>query len=200
MEHVNINIESKKLFMMEALQLNTRKILDRKTFNEIYSTYYQDLMKRFMFLIGSRERAEDIIQEVFLKVWQQRQQVNFELSLRAYMMRIGHNLIMDYYRHHKVEKQFESRYNKQKRRSFIDEDALFNEDKMSRIEEIVNKLPPKRKLIFQLCKFEEKSYKEVSELLNISEHTICDHIVKSKRFIKSELGLMKGNRIYNGRS
>jgi len=201
MESISIEfiiIFKKTPTMMEALQLNTPKILDRKTFNEIYDTYYQDLLRKFVFLIGSQERAEDIIQEVFLKIWKQRRQIDFSLSLRSYMMRIGHNLIMDYYRHHRVEKKFEARYKRQNNINYIDVDELFHEDQMSRLENVVNKLPPKRRLIFKLCKFEDKSYKEVSELLNVSQSTICDHIVKAKRFIKSELGF-KGH-YYRGRA
>ena len=64
---------------------------------------------------------------------------------------------------------------------------MFLEDKLCRLEVIIGKLPPKRKRIFELCKFEQKSYEEVSEILNVSPSTISDHIVKAHQFIKTEL-------------
>lgn len=171
---------------MEALREKNSPAMDRGKFKEIYEQYHQILLQRFTLLIGSGEKAKDILQEVFMKVWIQRAKIDTELSLKAYMYRIGYNLIMDHYRHDKVKRVYLLRTKSRNRRSFINEEEIFQEKRDSELEQIINLLPPKRRQIFKLCKIEELSYKEVSTLLDVSQSTISDHIVKAKRFIKSE--------------
>ncbi|WP_454879556.1 RNA polymerase sigma factor [Sphingobacterium detergens] len=160
-------------------------VLDHDTFNLVYTTYQGALYKKFMFLLNFQETAEDILQDVFLKTWQLRDTIKTEKSLKSYLFQIGRNLIMDHYRRQKREQGFTLTY-----RNFInvvdqiDEECIFHEDKFSKLEGIINKLPPRRKQVFELCKFERRSYEEVSELLHISPSTISDHIVKAIQFIK----------------
>ena len=164
---------------------NHRTTLDHDTFKSIYETCQRAMYKKFLFLLGFPETAEDILQEVFLKTWQLRESISTEKSLKGYMSRIGHNLIMDHYRKQKREQGIVSLY-----ADFnysidqIDEECMFCEDKFSKLEGIINKLPPRRKQVFEMCKLERRSYEEVSELLCITPSTISDHIVKATQFIK----------------
>ncbi|WP_158655827.1 RNA polymerase sigma factor [Sphingobacterium sp. HMA12] len=160
-------------------------VLDHDTFNLVYTTYQGTLYKKFMFLLNFQETAEDILQDVFLKTWQLRDTIKTEKSLKSYLFQIGRNLIMDHYRRQKREHGFTLIY-----RDFvnavdqIDVECIFHEDKFSKLEGIINKLPPRRRQVFELCKLERRTYEEVSELLHISPSTISDHIVKAMQFIK----------------
>ncbi|HLR00569.1 MAG TPA: sigma-70 family RNA polymerase sigma factor [Sphingobacterium sp.] len=162
--------------------------LSRNDFSKLYNTHKEFLFKMLIGMGGSQELVEDIIHEVFLRIWLLREKIKPNASLRSYMFRIGQNLIVDYYRKIDNERYFESTYHSWFETSYlINLDKIFNEDKISKIKFIIDKLPPKRKKIYELCKFEEKSYTEVSELLCISLSTISDHMVKANRFIKAEL-------------
>jgi len=162
-----------------------QEVLDHDTFNMVYTMHQGTLYKKFMFLLNFQETAEDILQDVFLKTWQLRNTIKTEKSLQNFLYQIGRNLIIDHYRKQKREQGFTLIY-----RNFmnmvdqIDEEYIFHEDKFSKLEGIINKLPPRRKQVFELCKFERRSYEEVSELLHISPSTISDHIVKAMQFIK----------------
>ncbi|MDR2269839.1 MAG: sigma-70 family RNA polymerase sigma factor [Sphingobacterium sp.] len=162
-----------------------QQVLDHDTFNLVYTMYQGALYKKFMFLLNFPETVEDILQDVFLKTWQLRDRINTEKSLKHFLFQIGRNLIIDHYRKQKRKQGFTLVY-----RNFmnavdqIDEECIFHEDKFSKLEGIINKLPPRRKQVFELCKFERRSYEEVSELLHISPSTISDHIVKAMQFIK----------------
>src|SRR5699024_12515688 len=122
------------------------------------------------------------------KVWLKREQIRMDGSLKAYMFKIGQNMIVDYYRNQNRQRRMAS-----VQLLFLESDSQKEESKLEKEERIIqmrkviNKLHPKRKKVFELCKFEEKSYEEVSMLLNISLSTISDHIVKAKSFIKTEL-------------
>jgi|SRR5690606_6843489 len=159
--------------------------LNHDTFNLIYASYQETLYKKFLFLLDFQDTAEDILQDVFLKTWQLRHIIRTEEALKAYLFRIGRNLIMDHYRKQKREQGFAVIY-----AYFvssveqIDEECIFREDKFSKLEKIINRLPPRRKQVFEMCKLERRSYEEVSESLCISLSTISDHIVKATQFIK----------------
>lgn len=160
--------------------------LTHETFNMVYKSYRGVLYKQFLILLDFQDTAEDILQDVFLKTWQLRHAIRTEDSLKAYMFRIGRNLIMDHYRRQKKERGFAGTYT-----TFvnlveqIDEEYMFREDKFSKLERIMKALPPKRKQVFEMCKLEQRSYAEVGKILAISSSTISDHIVKATRFIKS---------------
>src|SRR5690625_4522607 len=137
--------------------------LDRETFNSLYHSYRQVLYNRFLAILNSREVVEDIIQDVFVKVWLKREQVRMDGSLKAYMFKIGQNKIVDYYRNQNRQRRMVS-----VQLLFLESDSQKEESKLEKEERIIqmrkviNKLPPKRKKVFELCKFEEKSYEEVS--------------------------------------
>jgi len=172
-------------FFKETSHNNVNHTLDHDTFSAVYSTYQNALYKKFLFLLDFQETAEDIMQDVFLKTWQLRDNIKSEKSLKAYMFRIGQNLIMDHYRKRKREQGLTLMYaDIVGAVDQIDEECVFREDKISKLEGIINKLPPRRKQVFEMCKLERKSYEEVSELLHISPSTISDHIVKATQFIR----------------
>ncbi|MGC4233708.1 MAG: sigma-70 family RNA polymerase sigma factor [Niabella sp.] len=158
--------------------------LDNESFCKLYKEYQQVLFKKLLLLLDAHEVVKDIVQEVFMKIWVRRKCFKADASLKTYMYRIGHNMIVDYYRSLGRKQRF----------AFIsfsishaDDDKIFLEDCLLKLEDVIDKLPPKRKQVFELCKFKQKSYEEAGEILNVSPSTISDHIVKANQFIKSEL-------------
>lgn len=170
------------------MNLNTEAYttLDRDAFSSLYTEYKPVLFRQFLVLLNSREAVKDIIQEVFIRVWLRRDHIKPDASLKAYMYRIGHNLIVDHYRSVNREQRFADVHILYVGLNSARDNEL-KEDKLQRLNKIIDRLPPKRKRVFELCKFEQKSYEEVSEILNISQATISDHIVKANSFIRMEL-------------
>lgn len=169
---------------MTLLKTTVYNELDKESFCKLYKDYQQVLFKKLLLLLDYHEVVKDIVQEVFMKIWVRRKYIKADASLKTYMYKIGHNMIVDYYRSLGRKQRF----------SFItfsdnhtDDDKMFVEDCLLKLEGVINKLPPKRKRVFELCKFEQKSYEEAGEILKVSPSTISDHIVKAKQFIKSEL-------------
>ena len=172
--------------MMEYPAIEKTKS-DRDLFTCLYQEYRQVLFKKFLPLLNSPETVKDIIQEVFIRAWIKREVIKPESSLKGYMYKIGQNLIFDYYRQKSVMYQSAWLYLWQQEQEWPDENQVTTEDKVAKIEMIVSQLPPQRKRVFELCKYEQKRYQEVSNAMHISLSTISDHIVKAKSFIRSEL-------------
>lgn len=160
---------------------------DSDIFTCLYQEYRQVLFKKFLLLLNSPEVVKDIIQEVFVRAWIKRDVIKPESSLKGYMYKIGRNLIFDYYRQKSIIYQTSWTYLWQSEQEWPDDNQISTEDRVTKLEMIVNQLPPQRKRVFELCKYQQKSYQEVSQVLHISLSTISDHIVKAKNYIRTEL-------------
>lgn len=156
---------------------------DRKAFDHIYNSYKTAIAQNLYKLLKSWHEVEEVLQELFVRVWEHRERLDDEKSFQAYLYRIATNLVHDYFRKLTKDKALaETIWNNI---VHIDPSELLNPEVLADEElmRTIEKLPPQRKLVFKLCKLEGKSYKQVAELLQISEATINDHITKANRFI-----------------
>jgi RNA polymerase sigma-70 factor (ECF subfamily) len=157
-------------------------------FEELYHLYNNRLLGYLIKLVKTETFASEILQETFIKIWNNRQNINPEQSFRSYLFRISGNLVYDFFRKAARDKKLEA--------------ALINNacDKYRHVEEkfckkeidqllqnAIDMLPPKRRQVFQLVKMEERSYEEVSKLLHVSTSTINDHVVKATKYIRENL-------------
>jgi len=154
-------------------------------FETLYNKHSRAIGQRLFRLLKSWDLAEDVLQELFIKLWNSRGVIDPERPLEAYLYRISANLVNDYFRNVSRNKKLAEElwhrisdaYNPFEEMSAVDADLeLFRS---------IDRLPDQRKKVFLLCKMEKKSYAEVSRLLQISEAAVNDHITKANRFLKN---------------
>jgi len=156
-------------------------------FEMIYRLYSPRLFGKLLRLVKSDSHAQEILQDVFLKLWRYRKSIDPEKSFRSFLFKIAENTVYDFFRKAAREKNVESRLVSL---STVDykadnfEELMSDDENLTVLEKAIASLPPQRQQVFTLCKLEGKSYKEVSELLGISVSTISDHIVKATKFIR----------------
>lgn len=155
---------------------------DEQAFSQIYWKLSPLLYCRLLRVLNSRDVAEEIVQEVFIAVWNNRLNIDPEKCFQSYVYCIAANKCYDYFRNLSRNKLFHADMIKRNRDIAVTEDS--DEQKVSTLIHIISKLPPRRRYIFELCKLNGKSYAEVSSQLGISPSTISDHIVKANHFIK----------------
>ncbi len=136
-------------------------------------------------MVKSPTEAEEILQEVFLKIWHHRESINPEKSFRSYLFKIAENKVFDFFRKAARDKEKTALLMEMGSSEYLPEHLLSRNENLLLLEKAIGSLSPQRQLVFRLCKLEDKSYKEVSALLNISVSTISDHIVKATRAIRS---------------
>ena len=156
-------------------------------FEKIYNFYSQRLYCKLLKLLKSEVIAEEILQDVFLIIWDNRSNLNPEKSFCSYLFCIATNKCYDYYRRIKRDKKLLRKLNQLSGYSDTVEKGFINKESAGMLYHAIELLPPKRKLIFKLCKVECKPYAEVSRQLGISLSTISDHIVKANHFIKAQI-------------
>ena len=156
-----------------ALQLRIANA-DESALKELHDQLYKPLLHGAMTITRSRDNAEEIVNDVFIKIWLNRATLHRVDNLDAYLFTITRNLSLDYLR--KVSgKRF---YNIEEAELPIvmvepsAEDMMISGELIKKINNEINNLPPKCRLIFKLVKVDELKYKEVAALLDISVKTV----------------------------
>ncbi|HEU5366429.1 MAG TPA: RNA polymerase sigma-70 factor [Hanamia sp.] len=161
---------------------------DGEAFEQLYQLYSGRLFGYLIKLVKSEVFAQELLQDTFIKLWNKRENINPEKSFRSYLFRIAENNVYDFFRKAARDKKLQEAIIKNACENYrhVEENLLTKENEQI-LQDAINLLPPKRRQIFQLIKIEERSYDEVSALLNISVSTINDHIVKAMKSIREAL-------------
>jgi RNA polymerase sigma factor (sigma-70 family) len=157
---------------------------DYTAFEIIYSNHKKKITQRLLRLLNSRDLVEDVLQDLFIRLWNSRNSIDVEKPIEAFLYRVATNLVNDYFRGIARDKKLAEElwhrisdlYNP------FEEISQVNAD--SELFRSIDRLPEQRKKVFLLCKLEKKSYAEVSRLLEISEAAVNDHITKANRFLR----------------
>lgn len=158
---------------------------DHLAFEKIYHLYKVRLTANALRLFKSTELAEELLQNLFLKIWEQRSAIDPSQSLNAYLYKIANNMAYDHFRkigsdkklYEKLVLATETSYN------HIDKYILQKENQ-AEFNRAISLLPPQQQRVFTLCKLEEKSYKEVAQILNITTGTVNNHLTRANIFLR----------------
>jgi len=168
------------------------KVGDAKAFDRLFGFYSKRLYYFALGYLKSKEEAEEVVQDVFCKIWMNRESLNPQLCFKAYIFKIAYRRINELfrkvaqeqvYRHEIISTSFDIDNNLDER---TDYDSL-----LKLVEKIVNNLPPRQKEIFTKRKRDILSVKEIAELLGIAPKTVENHLNEALKAIKD--GLMKEN-------
>ena|SRR5690242_9525071 len=156
-------------------------------FEQIYHRYSHKIYFKIRRLVKSQAITEDILQEVFLAIWNNRSKLNTDKSFCSYLFCVAANKCNDYFRKIKRERKLLKELLVPEMSSDSLENNIVQEESCKIVKKTIELLPGKRKQIFKLSKVERKTYAEISGQLGISLSTISDHIVKANHFIKARL-------------
>ena len=153
-------------------------------FEKIYRLYSKRLLGNIIKLVKSEDLAAELLQDVFVKLWCNRHQIDPGQSFSSYLFRIAQNQVCDFFRKASRNKKLQEAIIAGSIANYVHiEENFCNKEDVRYLHQLVNSLPPRRRTIFQLIKMEGLSYEEVSVRLNISKATINDHIVKATKYI-----------------
>lgn len=150
---------------------------DQKAFAELYDIYSEKLYYFALKFLRSKEDAENITQEVFVKVWETRNRLDPDYSVSAYLFTIARNTIFNLHRKRVNEKAYLEHLGNHIdfTHSKLEHDIVLK-DLQGHVDKIIDDLPAQRKKVFELSRKDGLSHKEISQQLNISEKTIETHI------------------------
>lgn len=167
---------------------------DKSALDEIFNYYYPRLYNFSKKILKIEVDIDDILQDVFLKIWLHRSKINNPETFNSFIFTVTKNALLNLIRSNAKNQAFKEEFSKRIISSeYVTQNQIeFNEIKTA-IDKIVAKLPEKRQKVFLLSRNDGLSNKEIAQKLNISEKTIEDHITHSIRFLKkslSEIGII----------
>ena len=175
---------------------------DEDAFKKIYYHFYKKLFQFSLALVKTREAAEEIAEDVFIKIWQQKTNLSTINNLRVYLYTATKNTSLNYLSKKAKENLTEPFDNIDidlYKSAITPEELMITTEMYRRIQEQVEALPPRCKMIFKLIREDGLKYKEVSEILHISVNTIDAQIAiaikKIATALKPEFDYQVSNKI-----
>lgn len=158
-------------------------------FDVLYKKYSRKLYKFGFSIIKSQEETENLIQDVFLNLWENRHNVEKDASIKSYVFTIAYNSAISVIRKKARESQFIEYL---KTIQEINEDPvnvkLEYDELKNKLDEIIQTLPPRQKEVYLLHRVEGLKYSEIAERLSISENTIENHMSRALKTIREKIG------------
>lgn len=169
---------------------------DIKAFEELYYRYNVKLKAFSGTYFKDEVVAEEVVQEVFVKIWERRALLDEDLSFKAYLFQIIKNHIYNIFRKKINEVSYENAPVSNSYNHNPTEELHDLIDLQERTYEVIEKLPHVQKNIFTLSRFEELSNDEISQKLNLSKRTVEHHIYLALKTLKKSLSSSKINLFF----
>ncbi len=162
--------------------------ITRERFDGIYIAYFSRLCRFARTYVLSDEAAENIVQNVFMFLWEKHRIIQIRTNLSAYLYTLVKNKCIDYLRHKKVDKDYraEQALNLAALEQ-LDTGLIPGEDIEETVMEAINNLPPKCREIFLLSRVEGKKYSKISQILGISVNTVENQMGIALRKLRKDL-------------
>lgn len=166
---------------------------DERAFGELYETYHQKLGSYIFRITESRELAEEVVQDVFLKIWQNRETLAPISNFNSYLFVISKNHALNCLKKLIKDKQYQT--------SLSDNDAVADipdetepNPFYSILDEAIDALPPQQKKVYLLSRHKRMKYAEIATALDLSHETVKKYLklatLTISNYIKARLGLI----------
>ena len=160
---------------------------DLHSFDLLFGKYGEKLYGFAVRYLKSEADAEELVQDVYVKIWESREKLKKESSFKSYLFTIAYNDICKIFRRRNYHKVYvDEMISRDNNFDDIDEKMDYS-SALEQLELWIEQLPPRRKEIFNMRHKEGKSSKEIAEELNISPGTVDNHISEALNFIRKNL-------------
>lgn len=160
----------------------------KDAFKLLYNRYNKKLYYFSLRYLGDNEEAEELVQSVFINIWEHRKSLDETRSVKNYIYQSAVNYIYNYLKKKAIRARFvEAELQKGELHSNQSYDQIFFHDLESSISSIVETLSPRQQKIFQLSRLEGLSHEEIAKNLDLSVRTVENQIYRALKIIKSKL-------------
>lgn len=168
---------------------------DTKVFEYIYQCYFEMLCRFSYGFVSDQSTAEDLVSDVFLEFWNKREQIEIKSSLKAYLLIAVRNNTLTYLGKLKLERSRNAEF---LYFSSLNQDVNVQLERFIQIEKMedklqvsIDQLPPQCRQIFNMSRYDQFSYKEIAEKLNLSVGTVKTQLARALKKIRSDFDGVK---------
>ncbi|THU40316.1 RNA polymerase sigma-70 factor [Niastella caeni] len=178
-------------------ELLQRIILDDEvSFNELYDIYIDRVFLFAYQLTKSKDIAGDMTQEVFIKLWEMRKEIDTALNFEAFLRTVTRNHVFNYLKKAARESQLQRKiFSGMQLLANTVEEQLLEKQLMQLHNEAVEKLPKQKKIIYILSRNEKLSHDQIAERMNLSRNTVKNHMVEALKFIRGYMSNSLGSTV-----
>lgn len=159
---------------------------DQATFRQVFDTCYEGLCRYAFTLLRDKDESEDIVQSMFVKFWERREELDVQQAIRPYLYRSVYNQCMNALQHRSVKTRHHI-HTEVVHSQEVQQPEVFPDELGERIRQAVDKLPPQCRTVFMMSRYEELKYPVIAQKLNISVNTIQNQICKALKILREEL-------------
>jgi len=160
---------------------------DKEAFDELYREYYSAVYYNILKLTRDSIAAEDILQEVFIALWEKRCDLDAEQEISGWLFVVSYNKSISYLKRKLKESLAQAVLQQNTENTTDTGNSLFN-IRMSILEKAIEQLSPQKRKVFELCKLQRKTYAEAADELHISKHTVKEYlsgaVISIKNYVK----------------
>lgn len=175
----------------ETNWINKIKRGDSDAFESLFNRYCQPLINFSRRIVYETETAENIVQDVFVKLWENRKNLKEYTSIKSYLFTITRNESLKYQIHQAVVRESEETVKDLHSSVETPDEQLIESELESYIHKAIDLLPQKRREIFMMNRFNELTYKEIAEVLNISLKTVETQMGRALKHLRENLSHLK---------
>ncbi len=158
---------------------------DQSAFTRLYQHHSLALYYNILSLVKDEHSAEELVQDVFFKIWKMRSSMDIEKNFKAYLFVTGRNRVFDFFRQVTRDHELYARVKAIASENYEHiEQSLFARENADLLRKAIATLPPQRRRAFELCKIEGLSYRQASEEMGVSLSTLKDHMVNALNTIR----------------
>lgn len=161
---------------------------DTRAYQRVFDMYYTRLFSYVSSYTKNESNAKDIVQEAFIKLWNNRKKIEADSSVLAFLHKIAYNIFVDSYRKGKRHQSLLDALSYEAINNSIDnDDENINKMKIEIVKRSIEELPPRCQEIFKLSKYEGLKYSEIATTLNISIKTVETQMGKAFSYIREQV-------------
>jgi len=161
---------------------------DKAAFELVFKKYFKNLHAYAFTILKDDEMAEEMVQQVFFKLWERSENLSFNSSIQAYLYKAVYHESLNYLKHRKVRSahQLHIAYSMNTQGEQASKKVITKELE-TRLRTALNALPEQCRTIFQMSRFEELKYREIADRLNLSVKTVENQMGKALKILRQEL-------------
>jgi RNA polymerase sigma-70 factor (ECF subfamily) len=161
---------------------------DLEAFDLIFRKYSKRLYAFALHYLKTNEEAEEIVQDVFLKIWENRKKLKQESSFKSYLFTIAYHDICKHFRKRVYNINLKKEISESSEQTFSLDEQISYQSVLEQVDAIVNKLPSKQKAAFIKSRKEGKSSREIAEEMRLAPGTVDNLISDALKFIRKNIG------------
>lgn len=179
--------------LIEAMQAGSEP-----AFTALYRHYSPQLYLNILGIVRDPLWAEEMVQELFTRIWQKRDSKGLQQNFRGYIYRMSQHLVHDFFRRVQRDRKVQERFKALASQHYSPvEDGVNNMQLKGLLQEAVDRLSPQQKKAYRLIRVEGHTYKQAAEIMGISPLTIKEYLTNSHKLIRSYIIHHTGGEVWS---